>query len=280
VTRLESEQDPSTGSDGEHTREVLRHYVPMFEDKSPVLELGCGRGQFLGLLDDKGIKAEGIDPDQAVAEAARARGLEVHHADPVAFLHGEPAPGPYQGVFCDHLVEHLAPDQVGELLAGVRRVLGPGGRFVAVTPNPACYAVLSHDFWRDPGHVRLYDLPLLERLCRQAGLQVESSGTNPVNHPGPPPEYLVPEPVVHPPLDDLVERAMGKLRASLDHYDRKGRVTQPHDPQWAYELAHVVKVLSGRLQETTEALREVRRAHDKLVWGLYQSNETYVVARG
>ncbi len=80
---------------------------------------------------------------------------------------------------------------------------------------------------------------------------------------------------------DLVERAMGKLGASLDHHDRKGRVTEHHhDPEWAYELAHVVKVLAGRLQETTEALREVRRAHDKLVWGLYQSNETYVVARG
>jgi hypothetical protein len=73
---------------------------------------------------------------------------------------------------------------------------------------------------------------------------------------------------------------MGKLRASLEHRDQKGRVTASHDPEWAYELAHVVKVLAGRLQETTEALREVRRAHDKLVWGLYQSNETYVVARG
>jgi hypothetical protein len=85
---------------------------------------------------------------------------------------------------------------------------------------------------------------------------------------------------VHPPVDDLVERAMAKLRASLDHRDRRGRVTDQHDPEWAYELAHIVKVLAGRLQETTEALRDVRRAHDHLVRGLYQSNETYVVARG
>jgi SAM-dependent methyltransferase len=265
VTRLESEQDPSRGFDPEHTREVLRHYLPMFQDRSPVLGLGWGGGEFLGLLDEKGIKAEGLD---------------MRREDAVALLTGDPAPGPYQGVFCDHVVEHLTADQVRELLAGVRRVLAPGGRFVAVTPNPASYPVLSHDFWRDPAHVRLYDLPLLELLCRQAGLEVESSGTNPAHHPGPPAEYLVPEPVVHPPLDDLVEQAMGKARASLDHHDRKGRVTQRHDPQWAYELAHVVKVLAGRLQETTEALREVRRAHDKLVWRLYQSNETYVVARG
>jgi SAM-dependent methyltransferase len=287
MTRLESDYYSYMDFDPEHTREVLRHYVPMFRDKGPVLELGCGRGEFLGLLEEAGIKAKGVDSDEGMVDKARAEGLDVVCGDAVAFLHGDslpggtqdPAPGSYQGVFCAHFIEHLTADQARELLAGVRRVLAPGGRFVAVTPNPACYAVLSHDFWRDPTHVRFYDLPLLEFLCRQAGLEVEETGTNPANHPGPPPEYLVPEPVVHPPVDDLVELAMGKLRASLDHHDRKGRVTGHHDPDWAYELAHVVKVLASRLQETTEALREVRRAHDKLVRGLYQSNETYVVAR-
>jgi SAM-dependent methyltransferase len=259
VTRLEGD-DASMDLGSEHTRGALRHYVAMFQDKSPVLEVGGGRGEFLGLLDEKGIKAEGVEV--------------------VDFLKGDLVPGPYQGVFCAHFVEHLTPDQVRELLATVRRVLAPGGRFVAVTPNPACWTVLSHDWWRDPAHVRLYDLPLLEALCRQAGLQPESTGTNPVDHQGPPAEYLVPEPVVHPPLDDLVARAVAKVPASLDHHDRRGRVTGHHDPEWAYELAHLVKVLAGRLQETTEALREVRRAHDKLVWGLYQSNETYIVARG
>ena len=57
-----------------------------------MLELGCGRGEFLRLLDDKGIKAEGIDPDDAVAEAARASGLDVTAGDPVAFLHARPGP--------------------------------------------------------------------------------------------------------------------------------------------------------------------------------------------
>jgi SAM-dependent methyltransferase len=280
VTRLESDYYSYMDFDPEHTREVLRHYVPMFEDKSPVLELGSGRGEFLGLLDAAGIKGQGVDSDEGMVEAARRAGLDVVCADAIAFLHGDPAPGPYEGVFCAHFIEHLDPGQVRELLAGVRRVLAPGGRFVAVTPNPACYAVLSHDFWRDPTHVRFYDLPLLAFLCRQAGLEVESTGTNPANHPGPPPEYLGPEPVVHPPLGDLVEKATSKLPASLGHHDRRGRVSDPHDPEWAFELAHLVKILADRLQEATETLREVRRAHDKLVWGLYQSNETYVVARG
>ena len=280
MTRLESEYYSYMDFDPEHTREVLRHYVPMFEDRSPVLELGCGRGEFLGLLEAAGVKAQGVDSDEGMVEPAQRVGLDVVCADAIAFLHGDPAPGPYEGVFCAHFIEHLDPDQVRELLAGVRRVLAPGGRFVAVTPNPACYAVLSHDFWRDPTHVRFNDVPLLEFLCRQAELEVETSGTNPANHPGPPPEYLGPEPVVHPPLGDLVEQVTSTLRGRLGHHDRRGRASDPHDPEWAFQLVHLVKVLADRLHETTETLREVRRAHDKLVWGLYQSNETYVVARG
>jgi hypothetical protein len=74
---------------------------------------------------------------------------------------------------------------------------------------------------------------------------------------------------------------MRKVKESLDHHDRRGRATgDGHEAAWAYELAHVVKVLAGRLHESTEALRELRRAHDKLVRGFYPSNETYVVARG
>jgi SAM-dependent methyltransferase len=279
VTRVESDYYSYMEFDPEHTREVLGHYVPLFEDKAPVLELGCGRGEFLGLLAQAGVAATGVDSDEGMVDKARAEGLDVVCADAVAFLHREAEPGRYRGVFCAHFVEHLTPDQVRELLEGVRRVLAPGGRFVAVTPNPACYAVLSHDFWRDPTHVRFYDLPLLEFLCRQAGLEVERTGTNPANHPGPPPEFLAPEPVVPPPLGDLIEKATGTIRQSLGHHNRRGTATGGHDTQWAFELAHLVSVLAGRLQETTEALRELRRAHDKLVWGLYQSNETYVVAR-
>jgi SAM-dependent methyltransferase len=279
VTRVESDYYSYMEFDPEHTREVLGHYVPLFEDKAPVLELGCGRGEFLGLLAQAGVAATGVDSDEGMVDKTRAEGLDVVCADAVAFLHREAEPGRYRGVFCAHFVEHLTPDQVRELLEGVRRVLAPGGRFVAVTPNPACYAVLSHDFWRDPTHVRFYDLPLLEFLCRQAGLEVERTGTNPANHPGPPPEFLAPEPVVPPPLGDLIEKATGTIRQSLGHHNRRGTATGGHDTQWAFELAHLVSVLAGRLQETTEALRELRRAHDKLVWGLYQSNETYVVAR-
>jgi hypothetical protein len=108
---------------------------------------------------------------------------------------------------------------------------------------------------------------------------VERSGTNPANHPGPPPEYLAPEPLVLPPVEGLIDKATKTVKDSLDHHNRWGRASAGHDPQWAFELAHIVNVLAGRLQQTTQALHDLHRTYDKLVWGLYQSNETYVVAR-
>ena len=279
MDRIESEYYSHMKFDPEHTREVQRFYLPMLDGHGPVLELGSGRGEFLGLLEEAGIEAHGVDSDEGMAEKAKADGLSVTCADANAFLDADPAPGPYGAVCCFHLVEHLTPDEVLRLLTGVRRVLRPGGRFLAVTPNPACYAVLTHDFWRDPTHVRFYDLEVLDFFCRQVGLTVELSGGNPANHPGPPPGFLAPAPEVHPGLTEAVDAAMAKVRQGLQHQQIRGHQSQPHDPAWAYETGHLVKVLSDRLQRAEEAIKAVHRALDNLVWGMYESNEIYVVAR-
>lgn len=284
-SRMESEYYAHMGFDPDHQRKVLRFYVPMFAEpadtsnhgkQGPVLEVGCGRGEFLGLLRDAGIQAQGVDIDPGMVQRARADGFDVIEDDALEFLDADPAPGPYRGVFCAHFIEHLTPEQVVRFMRGAWRVLVPGGRLVTVTPNPACYAVLSHDFWWDPTHVRFYELALVAFLCRQAGFEVESTGTNPANHPGPPPQYLVGEPVVHPGVGDLVGTAMRKLAAAVESAPPG---PEGPDPSWAYELGHVVNVLGDRLQEATQALRELRGAYDNLVWGMYQANETFVVAR-
>ncbi|HEV8650191.1 MAG TPA: class I SAM-dependent methyltransferase [Actinomycetes bacterium] len=280
MSRLESDYYAYMDFDphGEHARKVQWFYVEMFTDLAPVLDLGCGRGEFLSLLDDAGIKGQGVDSDEGMVEKARARGFEVACEDAIEYLHGDPAPGPFNGVFCAHFVEHLTPDQLARLLAGVRRVLAPGGKFIAATPNPACYAVLTHDFWRDPTHVRFYDGPLLEFFCRQAGFEVEEVGPNPHNHPGPPPPFLAPQPAVHPGLDEALDDAARKVAMAMQHQGR-GRWTEAHDATWVHQLVHVTKVLSDRLQETQEALRALHRAHENLVWGMYEANEIFVRAR-
>lgn len=278
MTRLESSYYSFMRFDPAHSRKVLEFYLPFFEGGGRVLELAPGRGEFLGLLRDRGIDAVGVDIDEGMVEEARAAGHDVALGDAIGYLHDVAEPGSLGGVFSSHLVEHLHPPDAARLFAGARKALAPGGKLIMVTPNPACYAALSHDFWRDPTHIRFYDLPLLEFLCLQAGLEIEKSGVNPSNAPGPPPEFRTREPAVHPSLDEAIQSAVSNATAALRH-GPPGHQEHGHDPTWVYVLAHMVKTLSDRLTETQEALRSLRLAHEQLISNMYQGNDIYVVAR-
>jgi len=284
VTWLESSYYTHMGFDPDNARAVLAHYLPYFADAGPVLELGPGRGEFLGLLREAGIEAVGVDLDEGMVALARSRGLAVDHGDAIRYLEEVAEPGSFGGVFSAHFVEHLPTAEVERLLAGCARVLAPGGRLVAATPNPASYPVLSHDFWRDPTHVRFYDLPLLDFLCRRAGMEVVGGGVNPCNAPGPRPEFLAPEPAVQPDLDEPVEEFVAALTApaaggTVGNAVGLAGARGDGDPRaWGLAVAHLVKTLAVRLQRTQEELRAVWRAHDMLLRDLYQGNEIYVIA--
>jgi SAM-dependent methyltransferase len=262
MSGVESSYYAYMGFDPEHIRKVRAHYAPMFDGHGPVLELACGQGEFLQLLAGRGTPAQGLDADLHMVSATRSLGLAAEPGDAAEFLHREPAPGPFGGVFCAHLLEHMAPGSAAHLLDGVRRVLRPGGVFVAVIPNLACYAVLTRDFWRDPTHVRPYDVALVEFLCTRAGLTVEATGTNPLDHPGPPPGTeadLVME------SDDLSPKVAALVRDL---------------PRRARPLGELVDELARRLAQAQFALHDLERAHRTLVWSMYEPNEVYVMARG
>jgi SAM-dependent methyltransferase len=268
VTWLESSYYTHMRFDPDNARTVMAHYVPFFSGTGKVLELGPGPGEFLALLEEAGIEAVGVDLDEGMVASARSRGLAVDQGDAIRYLEEVAEPGSFAGVFSAHFVEHLPAAEVERLFAACARVLAPGGRMVAVTPNPASYPVLTHDFWRDPTHVRFYDLPLLDFLCERAGMEVVGGGVNPRNTPGPRPEFLAPEPGVQPDLDGPVDELVAALN---ERGDRRGRAS-------GLALAHLVKTLAVRLQRTQEELRAVWRAHDMLLRDLYQGNEIYVVA--
>jgi len=261
-------------------RERLAPYVPLLVRYGPVLQLGCGRGALLRLLDEAGVRARGVEPDQAAAAEARRLGQDVETVGVLEYLEADPVPGPFRAVVCVGLVERLSPGEALRVLAGARRVLAPGGRLVVATANPASWLVLTHRFWRDPASARLYDVRLLEYLCGRAGFVVERSAANPADHPAPPPEALGgPEPAVHPGLTSAIAEAAARVRSGLDHRHRELPGGDAHDPAWAFELVHAVKTLADRLSETQEGLRDLDRAHRKLARGLYQPAEVYVVAR-
>ena len=185
MSRLESDYYAFMGYDSDRARTALTHYAQFFP-AGPVLELACGRGEFLDVLAGAGIPARGVDLDEGMVEKATAAGHDVVLGDAIAHLE-QVEPGSLGGVFCAHFLEHLEPADVARVYAAAARALRPAGAFVAVVPSAGSLSVLGYDFWRDPTHVRFYDPMLLAFFAGQAGLTTTEAGGNPRNDPGPPP---------------------------------------------------------------------------------------------
>ena len=138
------------------SREVIRarfeSYLPLFDGKDDVLDVGCGRGEFLDLLTARGIKARGIDLNHEMAEVCMARGLDVTEADAVGYLSGleDRSLG---GIFSAQVVEHLQPGYLLRFLELAFHKLRPGGRIVLETLNPACWVAFFESYIRDITHV-------------------------------------------------------------------------------------------------------------------------------
>ena len=124
-------------------------YLPVFEGKRRVLDLGCGRGELLRLLADRGADVSGVDLDPEALAACREKGLSVEQGDLYAFLAAQPDAS-CDGLFCAHVVEHLPAERLQELADLAFAKLRPGGVFALETPNPGCLAIFAGDFYLDP----------------------------------------------------------------------------------------------------------------------------------
>lgn len=133
-------------------QERLRPYVPLLREASPVLDLGCGRGEMLALLSEAGITAQGVDLDAGMLARAHARGLDVVQADAIEYMTSLPEAS-LGAVVSFQVLEHLPVDTIRHLMMQAARVLRPGGVFIAETVNPHSPPALKA-FWLDLTHVR------------------------------------------------------------------------------------------------------------------------------
>lgn len=136
----------------EEIRARQRAYLACFP-RGPVLDLGCGRGEFLELCREAGLPARGVDVDPAMVDRCRAAGLDVEQADALAYLEALPD-GSLGGVFAAQLIEHLAPEAFVALVQLAYARLGPGGVLVLETPNPRCLGIFASAFYVDLSHVK------------------------------------------------------------------------------------------------------------------------------
>ena len=148
-----------------------------------VLDLGCGRGEWLEVLTEQGFSCRGVDLNGVMLEDSLARGFDVVEADAVDYLRGL-ADNSLAAITSMHLVEHLSHNVLIRLLDEALRVLQPGGVLILETPNPENITVGSCWFYLDPTHrnpippallqwtveERGFEHPAIERLSENRGV--------------------------------------------------------------------------------------------------------------
>lgn len=158
----------------EHIKDLRRQYLPFITPLStaypgsPVFDIGCGRGEWLELMAERGFLPYGVDLDQGMLNACFERDIPAEQGDAIAFL--QTLENESQAVVSAfHVVEHITFDQLRTLVSEALRVLKPGGLLIMETPNPENIAVATRNFYLDPTHQRPIPSGLLSFLPEYCG---------------------------------------------------------------------------------------------------------------
>lgn len=203
----------------EEIAERIARYLPFLEDRAPALDLGCGRGEALALLQGHGIEARGVDASAEMVRQCREQGLAAEAGDLLELLAAQ-APESLGAVVSFHVVEHLPPGAVDRLVRLAWRGLRPGGVLILETPSPLSVLVGAQSFWLDPTHQRPVHPQSLRLAYELAGFtDVERLDLNPFPDSQRLPEIdlaNLPEP--QRPLADGINRLRDRLDEVLFGY--------------------------------------------------------------
>jgi len=145
---------------------LLRLYRERF-DRPKLLDIGCGRGEFLEIAKSEGFEVEGVEINKIYVELCNNKGLKVYYSDGLNFLKDIPD-NHYHVISLIHVIEHLEFDYLLELLSEIYRVLEKGGLLILETPYTKNPIVGLYNFWLDPTHKR----PIHEEFIKFLGYQV------------------------------------------------------------------------------------------------------------
>ncbi len=121
--------------------------------KMPVVDIGCGRGEMLHLLQELKLKGVGIDLNRSMVERCKQNGYEAYQQDAVAYLRKQKSSS-LAAIVGIHIVEHIPFEQLIELLQECYRTVAPGGFVFFETPNAENVVVGSLSFWYDTSHLK------------------------------------------------------------------------------------------------------------------------------
>lgn len=160
--------------DEETIEKLLEEYVPEFKkskvdfEKTPVLDIGCGRGEFLKVMSKNNIRAEGIDINADMVDRVKEKGLAAKQGDAFEYIESV-KPHSIGAVTGFHIVEHIPFATLLNLFSNIHSALAPGGFVIFETPNPENIIVGSCAFYTDPSHLHPIPPDLLAFAFEQCG---------------------------------------------------------------------------------------------------------------
>lgn len=143
-------------------------YLKYFTDKVNVIDLGCGRGEFLELLKENGIHGRGVDMYQEFVDLCITKELEAVQGDAVEFLEHETQ---VDGIFAAQIIEHLTLQQLIRLIDVAYEKLAEGCYLIMETPNPTSLSIYTHAFYTDPSHDKPRHPLTMRYLLEKAGFR-------------------------------------------------------------------------------------------------------------
>lgn len=152
------------------SREAIKNrqkqYLKYFTNCSNVLDIGCGRGEFLELLRENNINGEGVDCYEKFVADGRREGLKITLADGIEYLQSKLD---WDGIFCAQVVEHISFDRIIKLCSEAYFRLREGSYLVIETPNPTKLDMFTHTFYLDPTHNKPVHPATLKYLLEKTG---------------------------------------------------------------------------------------------------------------
>lgn len=154
----------------EEVKKQLEVYVPYFPQGARVVDLGCGRGEFLELLRERGIEGEGVDLNSQMIEVCLDKGLRCRQGDILEWLASQEEAA-FDGIFSSQVIEHLAPSSLRKLVELCAKKLKVDGTLILETINPASVFALVEIYFLDLSHERPIHPRALQFLLEATGFE-------------------------------------------------------------------------------------------------------------
>ena len=157
------------GNEEEVTKQQSR-FLSYFQGKGKVLDLGCGRGEFLEICRDNGVDAQGVDLNEQMVEICQDKGLDCCKGDILEILTEKPD-NSLGGIFSSQVIEHLIPEHLKKLIELAYFKLAPGGTIVLETINPTSVFALVQIYFLDLSHQKPVHPQALKFLLESSGFE-------------------------------------------------------------------------------------------------------------